>query len=235
MTNLEHLASGVVIHSAPGLVACPVGVALAAYEAARAQLERLGAHPPYALFDPCAGGGYLLTVLGLSLGAQVRALYAADIDARACEFAQKNLLLCTRQGMERRRDELASRVAEFGKDSHKIALGHAERFLSPSQTMHEDPRVLVMRGDALHASSVALPEQVSMVITEIPYGEQSQWQGDHGTANVAKLFTALHPKLAEPSVIAVISRKKESFAGIENVRLQKLTVATRQITVFRGR
>src|SRR3954454_13430762 len=91
--NYEDYAGGRVLFGRPGNTAFPVRLASEIFQRCADRLARSGVPPPYSIYDPCCGSGYLLTVIGLLHGDRIARILASDVNLHALEFAQRNLSL----------------------------------------------------------------------------------------------------------------------------------------------
>src|SRR5919198_6265316 len=89
----EDYASGRILYGRPGFTAFPVRLASELFQRCADRLAQEGKPPPYSLFDPCCGGGYLVTVAGLLHGDRLAGILASDIDPEAVDLAGRNLSL----------------------------------------------------------------------------------------------------------------------------------------------
>jgi len=236
LQNYEDLASGRVLYNARGTTAFPVRLASELVQRCFDLLEQKGAPGPYTLYDPCCGGGYLLTVLGLLHGNRIESLYASDINAEVLGVAKKNLSLLTQAGMERRRRELLDMAERFGKLSHREALASADMlagWLDSSQVKQTSVfQADATAGAGAGAGAVQAPRGVHLAITDLPYGSLVDWQGG-STDPVADTLRNLHPLLVPgQSVVAVIADKGQKLKHERFRRLQHFKVGKRQIALF---
>lgn len=81
--NYEYLSSGRVLYSLPGQSAFPVRLSSEIIQRCFALLEARGNKGPYTIYDPCCGGGYLLTTLGFLYHNYFKKIYASDINPQA--------------------------------------------------------------------------------------------------------------------------------------------------------
>src|SRR5437762_331229 len=116
--NYEEFAGGRVLYGGPGSSAFPVRLASEVFQSCESRLARHGALPPYTLYDPCCGEGYLLTVIGFLHGAHLTRIIASDIDPEAVERARRNLSLLTAAGLDRRLQEIQRLIDAYDKPSH---------------------------------------------------------------------------------------------------------------------
>ncbi|APU14090.1 MULTISPECIES: hypothetical protein [Actinoalloteichus] len=177
-TDHADLASGSVLRSAPGFPAFPVRPAVELFARARAWLPD---RRELTLWDPLCGSGYLLTVLGLLYRRELGTVLASDIDPRACELATENLAMLSTAGLRARATRLRELAGQFDKPSYAEAAEAAGRLDGLLRVGGGDLPALIRRTDATdpaetQAAVAGLPP-VDLVITDLPYGEQTDWQG----------------------------------------------------------
>lgn len=184
----EDLASGRVLFSRPGLTAFPVRLASELFLRTTSLLVREERPPPYHLYDPTCGGGYLATVLGFLHGDQLRSVSMSDISTEAISVATKNAALLTPEGLSLRLAELSSLIDLHDRPSHRAALQSGKRLFALRRRLSAN----VFQADATRAEPVAsrlaaLPP-VDLVIADVPYGKHAHWQtGSHEAVLLASL------------------------------------------------
>jgi tRNA G10 N-methylase Trm11 len=165
-----------VLRSAPGYPGFPVRLGSELFERAVRVLDR---REPLTVWDPCCGSGQLVTTISLLHQEQVGEIIATDIDPAALALAEKNLALLTKHGLTARRAEIAKLSDRFGKDSHALALAAADRL--QARVRSSDPiEVRARRADIFDVSTLAQAVEgasIDLVITDLPYGRQTYWQG----------------------------------------------------------
>jgi 23S rRNA (guanine2535-N1)-methyltransferase len=219
-TNYMILAAGHVIKTRPGLTSFPVRLASEVFQRSAAHLGQARLR----VYDPCCGGGYLLTVLGFLHGDRIAALYGADRDHDAVRLARANLGLLTPAGLDARQRELARDYAAYGKESHALALQSLAQLRErrPAQSL----LTATWTADALHP--VLAPHQVDLLLTDVPYGGLASWSG---TAKVDPLHALLDRQLhIRPALVAIISDKAQKAAHPGYRRLEHHRHGKRQIT-----
>ncbi|MBN1966058.1 MAG: hypothetical protein JW910_15520 [Anaerolineae bacterium] len=231
--NYEDYAAGRVLLSRPGTVPFPVRLASEIFQRGAALLRQTGRDGPYHVYDPCCGSGYLLTVLGLLHGAQLAALTASDIDADMVALARRNLALLTPAGLDERIAQLEAFIHSYGKDSHRAALVTAQTFKEQVQA-RPAPRLHCFTADATQVhTDLVPPGSVDIVISDVPYGRQSQWIGAGADDRpVHKLLDGLLPLLARPGVVAIASDKRQKMRHEAYRQVTRLAVGKRQITLL---
>ena len=85
-------SNGRVLRGRPGQPAFPVRLANEIFQLSAEACEKIGHVKPFTIYDPCCGGGYSLTVIGLLNAASVANVLASDVNETALEIAEKNLL-----------------------------------------------------------------------------------------------------------------------------------------------
>ncbi|MEO3824239.1 rRNA methyltransferase [Actinomadura sp. B10D3] len=231
--NYEDLASGGVLHSAPGFPAFPVRLASEMFQRALAMRQECSA----VVWDPCCGSGYLLTVLGLLHPGQITAVVGTDIDPAALQLTGQNLALLSEAGLLARAADLDAQAERWDKPSYAAAAQAARRLvrrLPAGQTT----------APHLHQADVFDPEQLrqaldgrrpDVVITDVPYGEQTGWHGPGGASGTAGMLRALAEVLPEDAVIAVAVRGRKLRLDHGPRADTTFRIGTRTIGLFRAR
>ncbi|MCG5220078.1 rRNA methyltransferase [Streptosporangium sp. KLBMP 9127] len=212
--DYEDLASGAVLHSAPGFPAFPVRLATEMFQRA-AELRR--ADRPLVVWDPCCGSGYLLTVVAILLRARIGAVLASDFDDDALTIAGRNLGLLTGAGLAGRAGELRDLAERFGKPSHAAAAEAAGRIGRGLAAAGGDVPHAIRRADVFDRGQLgaALGSwRPDVVLADVPYGEQTRWRGRHEGEGALGMVRALASVLPEESVIAVAARSRKISLGV---------------------
>lgn len=136
--NYEMYASGSVLVSAPGHPAFPIRLANEIFRRCMAFREARGATGRCTLYDPCCGGAYHLTTMAFFNWAEIDHIIASDIDDDAVTVARRNLALLQPDGMARRIAEIEAMRAEFGKESHALALENAHTLAGRLTGLRQD-------------------------------------------------------------------------------------------------
>jgi hypothetical protein len=225
------LSAGRVLQSLPGHPAFPVRLATEIFQRCAAILN---ATAPYRVYDPCCGGGYLLTVIGSLHKAQISTLYGSDIDPDALHLAERNLALLTRAGLTQRIAQISEMLAQYGKPSHADALESAKRLSTAVED--RDLATHLFAADATSIEEVTRNLQatrIDLVITDLPYGKQSVWQTDHPTQPESwHLLVALRPILTENAVVAICANKQQKIAHEGYRRAEHFQVGKRRIVIL---
>jgi methylase of polypeptide subunit release factors len=203
--DYSDLASGRVFYSLPGHPAFPVRLADEIFQRCGAIRRADGLTGACRLYDPCCGSGYLVAVLGCLHAAELSAVTASDVDERAVECARRNLVLLTPPGLARRAAELEDLLNRFGKDSHREALARAQRLAG--RLAGSPPAFHTFTANALAGIDLP-PGSVDLVISDVPYGQHSQWSGAQAGVNpLQTLLAALRGCLAPGGLVALASDK----------------------------
>jgi hypothetical protein len=226
------LASGAVLRSAPGFPAFPVRLASEVFQRA---LALRGGPEPAVVWDPCCGSGYLLAVLGIVQRRRIGALLASDIDDDALTVARANLDLLTGTGLAARAAELAERAERFGKPGYAEAAAAAGRLATRLAADGGPVPHFVRRADALAPAELAAAMagyEPDLVITDLPYGEQTVWQGSRAGEGLPAMLAALATVLPPRAVVAVTvrGRRVPAVAGVRP--RQSLRIGTRAVALF---
>lgn len=203
------LASGSVLHSAPGFPAFPVRLASEIFQRA---LALRGGDRPAVLWDPCCGSGHLLTVVALLHRASIAGVLASDADPDAVRLAGRNLALLSEAGLAARAEELAAREARFGKPSYGLAAQAAGRLAAELSTAGGDLPHAVRQADVFDPGGLrrALGHQSpDIVITDVPYGERTHWSGPGAESGIAGMVESLAQVLPAGGVIAATVRGRK--------------------------
>jgi hypothetical protein len=238
--DYSDLAAGPVLYSLPGRPAFPVRVASEIFQRCQARLERLGNAGPYVLYDPCCGSAYLPVTVALLHWQAVRRVIASDVDPSVLPLAERNLSLLTLPGVAGRIAQVRQLHQQHGRASHLQALASAERLREIVQEglrQHPiDTRSFV--ADALLPGEIGRqvePGAVDTVLTDLPYGQRSAWQGGaeqlhHDPA--WQLLEALRAVVRPDSIVAVTATKAQPVAHEAYRRVEQLQVGKRRTTIL---
>lgn len=223
--NYEDYAAGRVLYTQAGMTSFPVRLASEIFQRCAALLPQ---KKQLRVYDPCCGSAYLLTTLGFLHGTQLKALWASDIQLRATTLARKNLALLTQAGLAQRQLEIQTMLHDYGKTSHADAL------LSIDALKSQLPRHTVATHVWL-ADAMQPPLKnacVDVLLTDVPYGDVVSWNGVMGETAVYQLLETHYPLLARPSVVAIISDKKQKASHPNYIRILQETLGKRRITLL---
>ncbi|QUX29539.1 rRNA methyltransferase [Nocardiopsis akebiae] len=230
-TDHSALASGHVLRSAPGFPGFPVRLASELFQ--RAMVHTGGG--PVRLWDPCCGSGYLATVLGLLHRDLLTGVRATDVDADAVALAARNLRLLTAEGLAEREEELRRSARDFGRVAF-VERAEAARDLAAG--------LAAQGGDLPHEAAVAdvfsLEEGVEadLVVTDVPYGEMTRWEGDvpGGAGEPMRGLLASLGRVLSGHAVVVVTARTRRVALPEGVRaLERVKVGNRAAVLVRAR
>ncbi len=227
----EDLAAGRVLYNCPGAAAFPARLASEIYQRCRVQLHGRGQSGRFQIWDPCCGGGHLLTVIGFLHGHELRRVVGSDRSPQACEFAEKNLALLRPEGLMERLRHIEDLWERYQKQAHKEALQSAQRLLQYPVMQNQALDAACFCADAMDQVWPAKWPPPDMIITDLPYGNLVDWQGfpsdmtDH-------LPDALARSLSPEGVIAVVSKKQARPRSQLLERLVHFTIGRRRVSLF---
>jgi len=232
--NYEEFAGGRVLYGGPGSTAFPVRLASEIFQRCENHLALQGALPPYTLYDPCCGEGYLLTVLGFMHGAHLARIIASDIDPLAVERVRRSLSLLTPAGFDRRLQEIRGLLDAYGKPAHKGALESGARLRHRLSPAHEAIRTQCFQFDI--AGEDRLPDDVrhvDLVISDLPYGRLSAWLGMAEPATAAQqLLGTVADTLAPRAIVALVADKQQPVSHPGYRRVDSLILGHRRVTLL---
>lgn len=242
--NYADYAAGSVFYALSGTPTFPLRLAgemwsrCVAHCAARLRAsDRPG---PYTLYDPCCGGGYLVSTLAYLHWPDIGVIIASDVDERALSLAEANLSLLTLAGLERRIGQIEQMYKAWGKPSHGDALHSALRLKARlSEHLASHPiETRCFRADVTDRASLAAGwsagrpgHTVDVVLTDIPYGRHALWQTAHERP-VWRMLDALRTILADHTVLAVAADKGQEIAHDQYDRLERFQVGRRQVVLL---
>ncbi|MDD4772688.1 MAG: hypothetical protein PHZ09_03695 [Eubacteriales bacterium] len=219
--NFEDLSSGRVIIHKSGFTNFPVRLA---QEIFRRCLDYTDCRR-LTVYDPCCGGGYLLTVLGFLNHSEISNLTGSDIDENALSLAADNLALLGSAGMNRRIERLKKLQLSHGKQNYADAIESAGRLkLIADKT---DISTTIFKADALGYDYAALAFKPDIIITDVPYGKLVTWQGEGSFPD--NLIPCLRPE----SVLAIISDKSQKLSSARFKRLEKHNIGKRKFEILK--
>lgn len=230
--SYEDFASGRVLYNAQGTTSFPVRLASEIAQRCFQLLEKKGVQGPYTLFDPCCGGAYLLTVVGLLHGQRLHRVIGSDINAEVLGIAGKNLSLLREEGLEQRTEQLKELLALYHKPSHQDALQSADRLRELLRSSRLEEAVCFQADITQPEESLASCKETHIVMTDLPYGDLVSWGGGSDKP-VEDFFNGIH-SILDPacSVVAVISDKGQKLKHDRFKRIQHVKVGKRQVAIF---
>lgn len=229
--DYSDFSSDKVLINAPRTPAFPVRVAS---EIMSRCLSYLNSTDGISIYDPCCGGGHLLTVIGFLYSANLNKIYGTDIDDRALDYAKRNLSLLAMEGLLQRKKGIQRYYDNNEEESQLQALESFERLkamIVDSKRSHKD--IHCLKWD-ITSSQPPLFRDVNIVITDIPYGNMSQWDGIMKNNPIEQMLNNIYQILDyDNSVIAIISNKEQRIKHEYFEQIKRLKHGKRQFTFLR--
>lgn len=231
--NYEDFASGKVLYNAHGTTSFPVRLASELVQRSFQILKNKGITEPYTLYDPCCGGGYLLTVIGLLHGSYIKRIVASDIDENVLVIAEKNLSLLFSEGIIKRKNQLEELIELYKKDSHIEALQSAinlEQLLTGSSVKD----IACFQADITEFSNYTEKcSDINIIFADLPYGEIVSWKGK--SADPANdFFETVYTITTDPGsyIVVVVADKSQKLSHSKFRRLQYGKIGKRHFGIF---
>lgn len=224
------LASGKVIIHRGGYPNFPVRLAQEIFCRCLYHLE----NPDHVcVYDPCCGGGYLLTVLGFLNFEKIKTIMASDINEDAVQLAGENLSLLDQNGLEQRIRQLERLLSLHHKDSHKEALNSAANLLDILTNSTHAIERKAFQADILSDHPLEKQSfQADVIFTDVPYGNLVEWR--NGNPDSVNLLDQLLPVITEKTVVAICSDKSQKFQSKHFQRVEKQVIGKRFFQIFRA-
>lgn len=223
--NYEDFAAGRVLLSQGGTTSFPVRLASEIFQRCA---DYFSTEQRLHVYDPCCGGGYLLTVIGFLHGACIQSLHGSDINLDIVKLASDNLRLLTIEGLDTRRDTLRDLANTYNKSSHHDALESVERL---RQCLPALPiTTQTWAADALQPT--VDPASVDLIICDVPYGNVANWQADADDNLITSLLQAQYAALVSGGIAAVVSDKSQKVTYPRYKRLQQETIGKRRFLIL---
>lgn len=227
--NFEDFACGRVIYGKAGFPNYPVRLAGEVYKRC---LEYSVKKEGLTIYDPCCGGGYLLTVLGLLNPETIENIIASDISNKAISLAKDNLSLLTIEGLLKRKQQINGMITKFNKPSHKEALNSVEVFLKIIGNRRITPRIHCFTADVLDEKSLDNSNfKTDILITDVPYGNLVSWSDERDNA-INKLLNNVFPVLHGNTILAISTDKGQKINSERFLRHEKLKQGKRVIYIL---
>jgi len=227
--DFSDFASGRVLYNAKNTTAFPVRLASEIIQRSFHILEGKGYSGPYKIYDPCCGGGFLLTTIGFLYYNRISEIIATDFDDEVLETARKNLSLLSKEGLDRRRKEIERYIEAYGKESHVQALKSIE-YLETLIGM-KNIRINCKQRDITDIQDFPI-NGVNIIITDIPYGNIVNWKGVNENP-IENLFVNCYRALDnKASILAIVADKKTKLNHNLFKRLEHFQLGKRQIGFF---
>ena len=220
--NNSKLASGHVLYGKAGIPNFPVRLANEIFRRCLSYSEK---KEKIKLYDCCCGGAYLATVLGMCNSEVISEIYVSDINNCMLQIANRNLRLLTHQGLIDRYEELKELYNEYKKLSHFEALEDCKILY---KELRNDIKYKIFENDIM--KEIAFKEQVDIILTDVPYGNMCEWQGEKKVSFMENLSCISHSN----TIVAIISDKNQIIEYSENwVCIEKKHIGKRKFTILK--
>jgi 23S rRNA G2445 N2-methylase RlmL len=235
-------ARGRVLFGQHGHPAYPVRLASEVWQRCVALLRKHGRPGPYVLYDPCCGGAYLLTAVGLLHRSQLRAVIGSDVDAGVLETARHNLALLSVAGMARRLREIRGLYETYGKPSHAAAIESALRLREQlAAAGGKKVEVQVFEADATDARALARGlrgRAIDALIADLPYGRDSKWKrlqedSPSSCSPLYQMLEALRFVTSADTIVALSCDKGPKLVHPAYQRVERFRLGKRQVAFMR--
>ena len=239
-SDYSDLASGRVFYSSPGYPAFPVRLASEIFQrclANRATIYKDAT--PCALYDPCCGAAYHLSILAYLHRKHIREIIASDVDKKAVELAKRNLGLLTAKGLDQRINKITEMVEQYQKDSHKEALRSARTLRNKIINLAQERPLATKVFQASATDSKRIlnhlkAKSVDIVFTDIPYGQHSQWHVSNKLLNpLESMLNALVGVLSSSSILAIVSDKQQKVEHERYQRVEHFQIGKRRVVILK--
>ena len=229
--NFEDFSCGRVLYNKAGIPNYPVKIT---GEIFKRCLEYLDKKEDITVYDPCCGGGYLLTVLGLLNPDIIGKIIGSDISQEVIVVAKDNLSLLTVDGILRRKNQINDMVINFDKQSHKDAFKSTEVFLDIAEHRAINPKIICFNADVLNKESFEkLNFKADIIITDVPYGNLVAWSDvDEKNNTIDRLLDNIIPILHKDTIIAISTDKSQKIRNEHFIRHNKFKIGKRVIYIL---
>lgn len=227
--NFEDFASGRVIMHKSGFSNFPVRLAQEIYCRCLSYLKNKN---EICIYDPCCGGGYLLTSVGFLNFDSIKTIVCSDFDSSALELSKQNLDLLTIGGLNARLSQLQNLYDQFKKTSHLQAIESTEALMKLLIKYQNPPCTQIFHANILSKDALTNKAfKADIVLTDVPYGNLVSWQGNENAAT-SMLLDNLIPVLKPESVVAICSDKQQHISSDKFVRLEKRQLGKRRFELL---
>jgi hypothetical protein len=238
--NYSDYASGKVFYNLPGHPAFPIRLASEVFQRAIKLRTAKSLDTPVRLYDPCCGGAYHLAVLAFLHGEKILEITVSDLDNQALSIAERNLSLLTVKGLEKRIAEIEGLELLYGKDSHREARQSADTLKNRLIQINENHQIPIdlFQADALQDDEIKEhfgQKKADLVITDIPYGIQSNWiTFDSGLEKEPTwlMLENIRKVLASDAIVAIASAKRQKIEHAGYKQVAKLKLGKRQVVIL---
>lgn len=228
-SNFEDYACGRVIYHKSNMPSFPVRLS---NEIFRRCLEYTGKNNNVTLYDPCCGGGYMITVLGLLNSDVIGRIIGSDINEDAIVLAKSNLSLLNKNGLMERRKQIIQMIQQYNKQSHKDALISIEKFEKIVENRSLMPDIQCFVADALSKESLSGFDFTSdIVIADVPYGNLVSWSENNNAINL--LLDSICDVIHNNSIVAISYNKSQKIHNAKYKRLERIKIGKRVVEILK--
>lgn len=222
--NFEDFSSGRVLYNAKGIPNFSVRLLQEMYYRAKSYLKK---NQDIIVYDPCCGGGYTLTILGLLDNYNISKIYGSDIEQRMIIFAEKNLNLLSYAGMENRKQEVIHLYQKYGKQSHMEALKSCERLAKMLKT---EIKTELFVADCTKQLPYIIPD---IILTDVPYGQLVDWKAKEEELSIEQMIEQLWNISNPDTILVVCMNKKQKIKNKSWIRIEKHIIGKRKFEIFK--
>lgn len=232
-------ASGRVFYAAPGHPALPARLVSEVFQRCQAIRQSGGLSTPVTIYDPCCGSAYHLMVLAYLHWSEIKTIIASDIDLDILTVAERNLNLLTVKGLENRAKAIHEMVTQFEKKSHVEAEKSVRKFqhqLEKNLAQHPIDHFLFTADATSHQmmEDKLKAQSIDVVIADIPYGHQSQWQTslaelETDLTMLDRMLDSLLHILAGGAVVAIVADKGQKATHSAYQKVGRFRIGKRQV------
>ncbi len=222
-SNFEDLASGRVLYGNYGIPNFPVRLL---NEMFRRSVSYCNKNHDLAIYDPCCGGGYSLTVLGFCNN-NISNILGSDIDEKMVDYARKNTSLLTEKGLQERVLELEELLELFNKTSHREAIDSAKRL---GKTVNRKIDINIFKADC--TKELCIKSDIDIIITDVPYGALVEWKGENDHP-IHTMLEQLYQIANSNTVLAVSMDKQQKINSPKWNRLEKHNIGKRKFEIYK--
>lgn len=227
--NYEELSAGHVLYGHPGNANFPVRLGTEIFNRC---LELSEMKNGICLYDPCCGGGYLLTTVALTNGNVIAKVVGSDVNAECLETTRKNLSLLSESGLAIRKKELEYLFSTYQKKSHQTALESLDKVLGRLRRIDAKISVELFQADILVEDFSTKGElSPDIVLIDVPYGNLVSWTSD--VDPIQRLLKTVSTIRSENLVVGVISNSevKGELSGL--VRKERFKIGKRHVSILK--
>ena len=237
--DYQDFAAGKVFIGLPGHPAFPIRLTSEIFQHCLEQRHYDGQLGPCQVYDPCCGGGYLLSTLAFLHWPDITEIVGSDIESTALGVAAQNLDLLKLEGMQQRIEHIQAMIGQFDKLSHKEAYESAQRLKARLLQSLKSHAIAVRTFNANVMTDRLIDyfaAPVDLVITDIPYGSHSSWIGLPSHAHHEPswyMLQSLLDILTPHSLVAIASNKQQKISHDRYRRVDHFQIGKRRVVILK--